>query len=141
MVPRTATRVLASLIAFAGYQTAVAMPQDDPSGRPNPGLEVEGNLVRHPIWGVQVQIPGYEPWTDHGMSHQANFILAAHASTGCGLNLSMFVEITAAGATAEECRRHYLGNPEPLRKDRDVRLHENQVSPITYTLYDHVFST
>ena len=101
-------------------------------------LVVKDNLIRNPLWGVELQIPGYAPWDDYPMGNQANFVLAAESDVSCGLNISLFVETIEEGTTSEECRLGYPGSPGPLAKDRDVVLHEQAVSPITFTLFDYV---
>lgn len=73
------------------------------------------------------------------MQDQANYILGAQARGACEVNITMFVEIDREGATPEECRRGYMGNPARLRKDRDVLLIEESTSPETYTRFDQTW--
>ena len=111
----------------------------EPARKPyRPKLEVRGESVRHPIWGVEIRIPGYKDWKDNPHRNRPNLVLAANSRGSCSLSLTIWVEKIRAGATAEECRRGYAGNPEALSKQDSVRLHENQVAPITYTLFDYV---
>jgi hypothetical protein len=93
-------------------------------------------LVKVPVWGVELKVAGYQRWSDHPGWGQPNFLFAGTSSGRCPLNLSMFVETFVQGGTAEECRKQYKGNPDALSRQRGVTLLENEVRPITYTVFD-----
>lgn len=89
--------ILSALLA--GSTAPGAVPQARKSG---PDFEVDGNVVRHPVWGVQVEVPEYEPWDDiQDLSEKPNFVLAAESHQACGLPITMWVERVPDGTTAE----------------------------------------
>ncbi len=106
-----------------------------------PKLLKQGDVIRHPTWGVVITIPNFEYWKDNSMQAQANYILGATSSGACNLTLSMFVENDKDGVTPEECRLGYMGNPDKLKKQRDVRIIEQSVAPVTYTLFEQNWSS
>ncbi len=94
-------------------------------------------IVKDDLWGVQLRFVGYEPWTDHPLRGKPNLVLAGTSNSGsCRLTMSMFAEPVPDGTTAPECRNHYMGNPEAVRKSKHTVLREEQSSPLTYTLFD-----
>ena len=92
--------------------------------------------VRDEVWGIEFRVPDYEPWDDHPLQGQPNFVLAgASSSDACELNFSVFAEIIPPETSADDCRKGYLGNPEPLEKSDDVDGLEHETEPLTYTLF------
>lgn len=98
-----------------------------------------GHIVKSKTWGIEFEAPHFEHWNDHPLQEQANFVLAGKVTKGsCELNRSMFAIPITDGTTPHECRSGYMGNPDGLANRPEIELHEHQVSPITFTLYDWV---
>jgi hypothetical protein len=101
-----------------------------------PKLLKQGDVIRQPVWGVEITIPEFEFWADHGMNAQPNFVLAANSNGPCILHLSMFAEWTRRPIPPEECRTSYAGDPSRVRKLSDARLISHETAPITFTRFD-----
>ncbi len=125
-------------LAVLGAVGAPACLAGEPAAAPvSLDFEVEGDFIRHPIWGVQIQVPGYAAWDELAdLRPRPNFVLAASSDQTCHLPVTMWVERIPDGTTPEQCRRGFMGNPEPIRKSRDAWLFEEQTAPVTYTLFD-----
>lgn len=131
-----AVSVLAAAAAILAGEAGAQGPPPRKRDPYRPKLLREGDLVRHPVWGVEISVPGFKDWSDHPMSRQANWILGAQSGGACELNLTMFVEITKEGAAPGECREAYVGDPDRVRKTKGARLIEHQAGPLTYTRFD-----
>jgi hypothetical protein len=103
-----------------------------------PGISVRDNaIITDDLWGVQLRFDGCKPWVDHPLYGRPNFVLAARSDSGsCTLMLSMFAETVPPGTTPEKCRTQYMGNPEAIKKGKDMVLLEHQSAPLAYTLFD-----
>lgn len=141
---RRRTRVLLAIASLLSAACQISIGADETSSKPPnyvPKLIKQGDVIRHPTWGVEITIPGFEYWKDNEMQVQANHILGALSKGTCDLNLTMFVENDQEGVTPDQCRKGYAGSPERLRKMRDVLLLEQAVSPITYSLFDQTWTS
>lgn len=121
---------LAVLVAAAGLvSVTVARPR------------VPGAVVRNPIWGIEMRVPGFEP-ADHPLKDQGNFILAGRGGAGaCRMNLSLFVAPIKEGGTPEECRRGDIGEPDAITLRQDTELVDQEGGPTAWSLFDQVFES
>ena len=101
-----------------------------------PKLLKQGDVIRHPVWGVEITIPGFEYWDEEGMNVQPNFVLAASSEGACLLHLSMFAEPTREPVSPPECRTHYAGDPARVRGLAEARFIRESTEPVTYTRFD-----
>ncbi len=102
--------------------------------------KVVGSSIVHPVWGVRLEMPGYEIWEDHPLRGQHNFILAGIATyDACEapVRISMFAAHFGQDVTPDRCRRAFDRDPSQLEQHAEMTVHEDETSTsLAYTLFD-----
>jgi hypothetical protein len=124
-----------ALAWITGLAAATAGP--GLAARPAPA----GRTVHNAVWGISLQVPGYEP-VEHPLRERSDFVLAATSSWGaCRLNVSLFAATAREEATPEACREGGVADPDALTARDDATLVEEHASPVAYSLFDRTLAS